>query len=284
MAFLLRNISYSADGRQIVRSSRINDDLIKIGRDPDSDIRLNDLAVALHHATLEQVSSHRLGVSAEAGLTIEIDGNVTQFGQIDTTTGGTIKIGPFRLRVLPQEMGSDDISLGGTTVDATGGTGKITQFTVGDFDDGDVKDYSPPKQFAQFEITKGIDWPKSYFVTFVLAEVDMGGLASFLDQLLGKIKLQVTAALTAAAGGAIGVSGGIVGAAIGVAVGYVVGKIFEWLSAWWSDDIFQPVTGSIELASQNARWTGNTISPLYAATFSGHDGRYELTYDWRLTA
>ena len=29
----LRNISYSADGRQIVRTSRIIDDLLKIGRD-----------------------------------------------------------------------------------------------------------------------------------------------------------------------------------------------------------------------------------------------------------
>jgi len=111
MAFLLRNISYSADGRQIVRTSRVIDDLLKIGRDPDSDIRLNDLAVALQHATLEQVSSSRLGAAAEAGLTIEIDGANTQFGQIDVTIGGTIKIGPFLLRVLPQEMGSEDVAI-----------------------------------------------------------------------------------------------------------------------------------------------------------------------------
>ena len=111
MAFVLRNISYSADGRQIVRTSRITDDLLKVGRDPDNDIVLNELAVALHHATIEQVSSTRLGVSAEAGLTIEIDGSVTQFGQVDVTIGGTVGIGPFQLRVLPQEMGSDDIAI-----------------------------------------------------------------------------------------------------------------------------------------------------------------------------
>lgn len=111
MAFVLRNISYSADGRQIVRSSRIRDDLLKIGRDPDSDIRLNDLAVALHHATLEQVSSQTLGVSAESGTTIDIDGAPTQGGQIDLAAGGTIRIGPFRLRVSPLEMGSDDIAI-----------------------------------------------------------------------------------------------------------------------------------------------------------------------------
>ncbi len=111
MAFLLRNISYSADGRQIVRTSRVDDDLLKVGRDPDCDIRLNDLAVALHHATLEQVSSTILGVSAEAGLTLELDGGMTQFGQIDVTVGGAIRIGPFRLRVLPQEMGSEDVAI-----------------------------------------------------------------------------------------------------------------------------------------------------------------------------
>src|SRR5688572_20015491 len=111
MAFVLRNITYSAEGRQIVRTSRITDDLLKIGRDPDSDIKLNDLAVALHHATIEQVSATRLGVSAEAGLTISLDGSNTQFGQIDVGIGGVIRIGPFQLRVLPQEMGSEDVAI-----------------------------------------------------------------------------------------------------------------------------------------------------------------------------
>ena len=111
MAFLLRSISRSAEGREIVRSSKVNDDLLKIGRDPDCDIRLNDLAVALHHATLEQVSASRIGVSAEAGLNVEIDGSVTQFGQIDLTIGGAVKVGPFLLRILPPELGSEDVPI-----------------------------------------------------------------------------------------------------------------------------------------------------------------------------
>lgn len=111
MAFLLRSISRSADGREIVRTSKVNDDLLKIGRDPDCDIRLNDLAVALHHATLEQVSATRIGVSAEMGMAIELDGSVTQFGQIDLATGGTVKIGPFLLRILPPELGSEDVPI-----------------------------------------------------------------------------------------------------------------------------------------------------------------------------
>jgi predicted CXXCH cytochrome family protein len=111
MAFLLRSISRSADGREIVRTSKVSDDLLKVGRDPDSDIRLNDLAVALHHATIEQVSATRVGVSAEMGMSIELDGSNTQFGQIDLAVGGTIKIGPFLLRVMPPELGGEDVPI-----------------------------------------------------------------------------------------------------------------------------------------------------------------------------
>jgi hypothetical protein len=111
VAFLLRNISHSAEGREIVRTSKVDDSLLKIGRDPDCDIRLNDLAVALHHATLEQVSETRIGVSAEMGMTVELDGKATGFGQIDLATGGSIKIGPFVLRVLAQDVGSEDVAI-----------------------------------------------------------------------------------------------------------------------------------------------------------------------------
>src|SRR3954464_409690 len=106
MAFLLRSISRSADGREIVRSSRVEDQLIRVGRDPNCDIRLNDLAVALHHATLELVGEGKLGVSAEMGMTIEIDGSAVGFGQVHLHSGGDIRVGPFLLRVLPTPVGS----------------------------------------------------------------------------------------------------------------------------------------------------------------------------------
>ena len=105
MAFLLRTISHSADGREIVRTSKIDDDLLKVGRDPDCDIRLNDLAVALHHATIELVSATRLGISAEMGMTIEIDGHTARDGQIDLQPAATVRIGPFLLRILPTRDG-----------------------------------------------------------------------------------------------------------------------------------------------------------------------------------
>jgi hypothetical protein len=185
-----------------------------------------------------------------------------------------------------ERFGNDEIDLGGTAVDESGDTHVIPKFRVGsDFDDGDVVNFSPPRSFTTFDLTEGTVFPKSYFVTLALAEVDEGGLAEFLNKLLEKVREKVIAALTAALGSAIGASGGPVGAIIGAAVGFVVGKVFEFIKTVWDDDIFNPVTVSVNIPSLNHRWPGNaTDSPEAIATFVGHDGKYEVTYDWRIFA
>ena len=101
MAFLLRQITYAADGREIVRPLRIDDDLLRIGRDPEMDIRLNDLAVALKHAVIERISAGQLGVNAEQGLTVILNGRSTNFGKINLAKGGDIKIASHLLRIMP---------------------------------------------------------------------------------------------------------------------------------------------------------------------------------------
>ncbi len=111
MAFLLRQISHSAEGREIIRPSRIDDDLIRIGRDPTCDIRLTDLAVALQHAVIEQISPSKLGVSAQKGLTVEINGRSLNFGQIDLAQGGDVRIASHLLRIKPTPAGSDEVSI-----------------------------------------------------------------------------------------------------------------------------------------------------------------------------
>ncbi|HVF13870.1 MAG TPA: hypothetical protein VM942_04675, partial [Acidimicrobiales bacterium] len=85
------------------------------------------------------------------------------------------------------EWGDDEIDLGGTIVDETGDTEKIANFRVSSsFDDGEVKTYAPPRTFATFDLTEGTLFPKSYYVTLVLAEVDFGGISALLDKLLNK--------------------------------------------------------------------------------------------------
>ena len=111
MAFLLRQISYSAEGREIIRPLRINDDLLRIGRSPDMDVRLNDLAVALKHAVIEVINERQLGISAERGLTVELDGRSTNFGKIELAKGGDIKIASHLLRIMPTAAGASDINI-----------------------------------------------------------------------------------------------------------------------------------------------------------------------------
>lgn len=187
---------------------------------------------------------------------------------------------------LGSESGSDEIDLGGTTVDESGDTGKVTPFRVASFgEDGDQKVFTPPRRFIFFNLTEGTDFPKGYVVTLVLAEIDSGGFNDFIKKLLEKVKERVIAALAAALGGAIGVSGGPVGVIIGIAVGYVVGKVFELISNVWKDDVFAPISVRTSIPSLTARWPGGrTDSPERSVTFKGHGGQYTVTYDWRMFA
>jgi hypothetical protein len=183
-------------------------------------------------------------------------------------------------------FGSDEIDIGGNGVNSTGVTQAIARFRVGsDFDSGEQVTFSPPRQFTQFSLTEGTAFPKSYFVTMVLAEIDQGGFPDFLNKLIAKVKEKVKALLLEAVGSTVGVSGGPVGVAIGVAVGFVVGKIFDLIGRIWGDDVFPPVTVRVNIPSLTARWAGGkTDSPEGIATFVGHGGKYQVVYDWRMFA
>ena len=111
MAFQLRTISFSAEGRRIVRTSRVEGDTLRVGRAAGSDIRLNDLDIALQHATIERIADGRIRIAGEGALEIEVDGRATRSTQLKAATGGIVRIGPFRLTLLPQEPGSDDVAI-----------------------------------------------------------------------------------------------------------------------------------------------------------------------------
>jgi hypothetical protein len=172
------------------------------------------------------------------------------------------------------ERGSDEIYLGATTVDESGDTEQISAFKVGDFDDGDVKTFSPPKLFASFDLREGTEYPKDYFVTLVLAEKDQGGLPDFINELFNQIKAKITEYLQ---------SKGPKGLIIALAINYVLGKAFEWFKDIWEDDIFPPNTVTVGIKASTYRFDGGTTeSPEAIATFKAHDGTYTVTYSWRL--
>ncbi|WP_405269140.1 hypothetical protein [Cellulophaga sp. Ld12] len=188
-----------------------------------------------------------------------------------------------------ERFGDDEIAMAGTSVDETGDTKKITEFRVGNsFNDGDTKWYNPHKQFHWFNMREGGNtWPKSYYLTFILAEKDNGGLSEFLQKLWDKIGKEVTAAIASAIGAAIGSTLGPLGTAIGAAIGYAVAKIVEWFIKLWKDDIFPPKTISCTVPAFGARWTkngnwGSTTSTYRTAHFYGHSGHYYVEYYWKL--
>ena len=110
MAFLLRTVSHSAEGREIVRTRWVEGDRLVIGRDPACDVHLTDLAVALRHAVV-QLAPGRLEVAAEPGLSVELNGRKTAEGVIELAAGGDILIGVHALRFMPTPAGSDDIAV-----------------------------------------------------------------------------------------------------------------------------------------------------------------------------
>lgn len=245
-------------------------------------------------ADLTRISRANVAVVSTAGVAVAGAGSI-----LPGTIGPVLpKLTKLEMRIhrvrcvdetggFAERFGNDEIDLGGIGVDETGDTHAIAKFRAGsNFDDGEQVNFSPPRSFTTFDLTEGTAFPKSYFATLVLSESDPGGgLPTFVNQLVQKVKDKVKAAVLAAAGGIIGTSGGPIGVAIGIAIGAVLDKVFALLARIWADDIFPPVTASVNIASLTARWPGGkTDSPESIATFKGHGGHYEVTYDWRMFA
>lgn len=188
------------------------------------------------------------------------------------------------------EWGDDEIDFAATIIDENADVEKVPRVHVADFaKDGDIKQYAPPMRALTFDLREGGDsWPKSYFAVLVLAERDQGDFPEWLNSLVTQLRGEVAEYLITAGGAAIGSLGGPVGTALGAVIGeavnYCLDKVLDYLRAWWGDDVFPPVTVSVEIPSANATWNGKSDSPEAVAVFAGHDGRYDVTYDWRAFA
>lgn len=185
--------------------------------------------------------------------------------------------------------GSDEIALAGISVDETGGTKKIGEnYIGGGFDNGDSKGYNPAWQWNWFNMREGgNNWPKSYFLTFILVEKDDGGLSSFLQKLWDKVRQEVYSSIAKAVGESVDKKYKPLGSIIGPAVAYAVDKIVDWFIKAWQDDIFPPKTISCTVPAYGARWSRNnrwgyTTSSRRRVHFYGHSGHYYVEFYWRL--
>lgn len=184
---------------------------------------------------------------------------------------------------LGSEAGKDEIQLAGITVDCVGTVRKVNAFNVGSFEDGDVKDYKPPRRFQPFDLLAGEGFPKVFLVTLILAETDMGGVSNFVaklaDEVAQMIAQQIADALAVGLEIVLGTLTGFIAAILGIILAYVLSKIVEWIIECWNDDIFPPFSQSIEIPSLSFNIDESVFG---RAGFSGHGGAYQVWYSWKM--
>jgi hypothetical protein len=77
---------------------------------------------------------------------------------------------------LMEKAGNDEIYLGGVILDNPN-VHKISSFEIyAHFDDGDVKDYDPPRVFYSSDLSQKTVIPDTISATFVLADKQVDGL------------------------------------------------------------------------------------------------------------
>jgi len=99
MSFIVRTVARTADGRDIVRPKPFDTKELTVGRSPDCDIHLADLAVTLHHVTIRDSGAGTVEAVATAGLPFVVDGKSTEHAWINIAEGAIIRIGSHALTV-----------------------------------------------------------------------------------------------------------------------------------------------------------------------------------------
>jgi len=174
--------------------------------------------------------------------------------------------------------GSDEIWMGGTSIDETGEVKQIPAWEVhSDFDTGETKNYSPDRQVHFFNVTEGgNNWPKHYFIYLVMAERDLGDFPGWISKLYEKAKGKLKEWLTE-----VGASlGGWIGAIIGQIGGWVLDHLLGWIKSLWEDDLIAKVTYHLTHSGPQATFGGSAKSSIAAINYYGGGGKYRVWTYW----
>lgn len=208
---------------------------------------------------------------AEAGGRLVLQ--IHQVKAIDETGGG-----------LAEKLGSDEIALSGLTIDATGTVRRVRTLQIGTFKkDGVTKTFSPPLEFASFDLSTGASFPKHYQAMLVLAEKDPGGgLGDFLEKL--KTKAASKPAGESAEKGDVAVIAALLGKKAAEEIGKaLLTEATAKMKGAWKDDIFPPSLEALQIPGPSFRFPhGRTTSEREAVTFKKHNGNYRVVYSWDL--
>ncbi|GFZ90970.1 MULTISPECIES: cytochrome c3 family protein [Sphingobium] len=111
MSFLVRQISLTADGREIVRAATIAQAQLSLGRAAESDIHLPDLALEPDHARIEQVDERTIRVRATGTLGFELEGRTVLRAEIDPAKGAELRFGGHRVTLSRGDDGATILSI-----------------------------------------------------------------------------------------------------------------------------------------------------------------------------
>ena len=89
MSFILRRISTTKTGKQIVRDQPLPGASITLGRDGGNTIHVADLAVNPQHATISSADGRAVRVAANEGLGFDLNGRSETVADIDS---GAVKV------------------------------------------------------------------------------------------------------------------------------------------------------------------------------------------------
>ena len=99
MSFILRRISTTKTGKQIIRDQPLPGDTITLGREGSNIIHVADLAVNPHHATITSADGRTVRVAANEGLGFDLNGRSETIANIDSGSGGELRFGGHRLTI-----------------------------------------------------------------------------------------------------------------------------------------------------------------------------------------
>lgn len=179
------------------------------------------------------------------------------------------------------EWGEDEIYMAAVAVDNNGQTSSNGLFHVRNFDDGEIKEYSPPKLLQHFNIREGGDsFPKIYSVSMALIEHDHGNLSKWFSDLLNAVSKKVQNYLLSVIGAVEGKPLGDLSAAIG----WVLGQMIGWVKSWLEDDHLGNHVVQATINSYSGNWTstGTALTPIRTRDHKGDSSHYRVFYQWQL--
>ncbi|MBL0916610.1 MAG: cytochrome C, partial [Sphingopyxis sp.] len=103
MSFILRRISTTKTGKQIIRDQALPGDTITLGREGSNIIHIADLAVNPHHATITSADGRHVRVQASEGLGFDFNGRTVDAADIDSAAGAELRFGGHRLTIARED-------------------------------------------------------------------------------------------------------------------------------------------------------------------------------------